>query len=237
MTLTRRRLLWATAAAGLLGPSTARAADQRLLQNRLELWANYARRTKNVMARLVTTRETSLLDEPLVTQGSLVFDAPTTLLLRDDGLVGSSSLVEGETVTVLPNQPTLSGPPQVEPTNREAQQWLSTLLLRLFSPPPLEEGGERSLIEGMRVDVPRRSFRLELLPARGSVVRKTFRSVTVHLDPVVGTVNQILIAQTQGDRLRLRITDHRQNVEQSDVDAVLDTVRGRVRGTTASAPK
>lgn len=230
MTLSRRSLLWGGITAGLLGPSTARAADQRLLQNRLELWANYARRTKNVMARLVTTRETSLLDEPLVTQGSLVFDAPTTLLMRDDGLVGSSSLVEGESLTVRPNQPTLVGPPAVEPAHREAQQWLATLLLRLFAPPPPEEGSERSLIEGMRVDVPRRSFRLELLPARGSVVRKTFRSVSVHLDPVVGTVNQILIAQTQGDRLRLRITDHRQNVEQADIDAVLNTVRERNAG-------
>jgi len=233
MTLSRRSIVWGGVAAGLLGPSTALAADQRLLQNRLELWANYARRTKNVMARLVTTRETSLLDEPLVTQGSLVFDAPSTLLMRDDGLVGSSSLVEGDSVTVTPNQPTLAAPAPVEPALREAQKWLSTILLRLFAPPPPEEGGERSLIEGMRVDVPRRSFRLELLPARGSVVRKTFRSVAVHLDPVVGTVNQILIAQTQGDRLRLRITDHRQNVEQSDVDAVLDTVRGKER---AAAP-
>lgn len=235
MTLSRRTVLWGGVTAALLGPSPVLAADQRLLQNRLELWAGYARRTKNVMARLVTTRETSLLDEPLITQGSLVFDAPTTLLMRDDGLVGSSSLVEGESVTVLPNQPTLAAPPAVEPALREAQKWLSTILLRLFAPPPLEEGGERSLIEGMRVDVPRRSFRLELLPARGSVVRKTFRSITVHLDPVVGTVNQILIAQTQGDRLRLRITDHRQNVEQADIDAVLATVRGR-EGRSSDTP-
>lgn len=234
MTLSRRTVLWGGVAAGLLSPSSVLAADQRLLQNRLELWANYARRTKNVLARLVTTRETSLLDEPLVTQGSLVFDAPTTLLMRDDGLVGSSSLLEGESVTVLPNQPTLALPPPVEPGLREAQKWLSTLLLRLFAPPPLEEGGERSLIEGMRVDVPRRSFRLELMPARGSVVRKTFRSITIHLDPVVGTVNQILIAQTQGDRLRLQLTDHRQNVEQADIDAVLDTVRSRTSGAAGS---
>ena len=63
------------------------------------------------------------------------------------------------------------------------------------------------------------------MPARGSVVRKTFRSVTVHLDPVVGTVTQILIAQTEGDRLRLQLSDHRQNVDQADVEAVLSTVR------------
>ncbi len=235
MTLSRRSLLCGGVAVGMLGPRPALAVDQRLLQNRLELWANYARRTKNVLARLVTTRETSLLDEPLVTQGSLVFDAPTTLLMRDDGLVGSSSLVEGESVTIVPNQPTLATPPPIEPGLREAQKWLSSTLLRLFAPPPLEDGGERSLIEGMRVDVPRRSFRLELMPAQGSVVRKTFRSLTVHLDPVVGTVNQILIAQTQGDRLLLQITDHRQNVEQADVEAVLDTVRKRASGATGSA--
>ena len=220
-----RRALIAGGVATLLLPGRASAADERLLQNRLELWSNYARRTKNVLARLVTTRETSLLDEPLVTQGSLVFDAPTTLLMRDDGLGGSSSLIQGESVTVLPNQTTLASPPRVEPSQREAQRWLASLLLRLFAPPPQEEGGERTLIDGLRVNVPRRSFRLELMPARGSVVRKTFRSVTVHLDPVVGTVTQILIAQTQGDRVRLQLSDHRQNIDQADIDAVLDTVR------------
>jgi len=220
-----RRSLLAGGLASLTVPSVAHAADQRLLQNRLELWGNYARRTKNMMARLVTTRETSLLDEPLVTQGALVFDAPTTLLMRDDGLAGSSTLIEGERVIVRPNQTTLAKPPEVEPAQREAQQWLAGLLLRLFAPPPQEEGGERSLIEGLRVDVPRRSFRLELMPARGSIVRKTFRSVTVHLDPVVGTVTQILLMQTQGDRLRLQLSDHRQNVDAADVHAVLATVQ------------
>lgn len=224
MTLSRRAILVGSAAT--LVPQLARAApNERLLQNRLELWANYARRTKNMMARVTTTRETSLLDEPLVTQGSLVFDAPSTLLLRDDGLSGSSTLVDGESVTVRPTQPTLAAPPAVEPAQREAERWLAGLLLRLFAPPPSEEGGQRVLIEGLRVDVPRRSFRLELIPARGSVVRKTFRSVTVHLDPVVGTVTQVLVAQTQGDRLRLQLTDHRQNVDQEDIDAVLNTVR------------
>jgi len=222
-----RRALLAGGASLLVGPGLATAADQRLLQNRLELWSNYARRTKNLIARTTTTRETSLLDEPLVSQGSLVFDAPTTLLMRDDGLTGSSTLIEGTSVTVLPNQTTLAAPPPVEPSLRDAQRWLADVLLRLFAPPPKEEAGERSLIEGLRVDVPRRSFRIELLPARGSVVRKSFRSITVHLDPVVGTVTQILIAQTQGDRLRLQLTDHRQNVDDADVDSVLETVRDR----------
>lgn len=228
MTLSRRSII-AGGLSTLVLPSSARATDERLLQNRLELWANYARRTKNVMARMITTRETSLLDEPLVTQGALVFDAPTTLLMRDDGLAGSSTLIEGENLTILPNQTTLAAPPAVEPALREAQRWLADLMLRLFAPPPHEEGGERSLIEGLRYDVPRRSFRLELMPARGSVVRKTFRSLTVHLDPVVGTVTQLILAQTQGDRLRLQLSDHRQNVDRADIDAVLDTVRKRTK--------
>lgn len=231
MTLSRRVIVVGGLAA-LAAPAVALAADERLLQNRLELWANYARRTKNVMARLITTRETSLLDEPLVTQGALVFDAPTTLLMRDDGLAGSSTLIQGESVSVRPNQPTLAPPPAVEPALRDAQRWLANLLLRLFAPPPKEEGGERTLVEGLRYDVPRRSFQLELMPARGSVVRKTFRSVTVHLDPVVGTVTQILIAQTEGDRMRIQLSDHRQNVDQVDIDAVLDTVREQEAATS-----
>ncbi len=235
MSVSRRGII-AGGLAFLASPPALAASDAKLLQNRLELWANYARRTKNVMARLVTTRETSLLDEPLITTGSLVFNAPNTLVLRDDGLSGSSTLVDGDTVSVLPNQSTLARPPAVDPAQREAQRWLSTLLLRAFAPPPRQEAGERNLIEGVRVNVVRRSFRLELLPERGSVVRKTFRSLTLHLDPVVGAVTQIVLAQTQGDQVRLQITDHRQNVEDADVDAVIDTVRSRLEQSAETPP-
>lgn len=210
-------------------PRTSSAApNPKLLQNRLELWANYARRTKNVLARLVTTRETSLLDEPLVTTGSLVYAAPDTLVLRDDGLSGSATLIEGNRVHVVPNQTTLERPPTVEPGLLAAQAWLAERLLRLFRPPQGDEG-ERDLIADARVDVPRKSFRVELMPSRGSVVRKTFRSITVHLDPVVGAVTQVVVAQTQGDRVRMQITDHRQNVEAADVEAVVQTVRERTQ--------
>ncbi len=227
MNMSRRGIV-AGGLAFAVSPSVHAASDAKLLQNRLELWANYARRTQNVMARLMTTRETSLLDEPLVTTGALVFKAPGILVLRDDGLTGSSTLVDGESVWVIPNQTTLARPPAVDSTQREAERWLSTMLLRLFAPPPKEEAGERALIEGVRVNVVRRSFRLELLPERGSVVRKTFRSLTVHLDPVVGAVTQLIVAQTQGDQIQLQITDHRQNVDVADVEAVIETVRDRL---------
>ena len=226
MTLSRRSLL--TGASALLCTRSASAApNPKLLQNRLELWANYAKRTQNVVARLVTTRETSLLDEPLVTTGSLAFASPSSLVLRDDGRAGSSTLVEGDDVWVLPNQSDLAEPPPIDPSQRAAQAWLADRLIRLFAPPK-GEGSERSIIEGARIDVPRKSFRLELMPQRGSVVRKTFRSITVYLDPVVGAVTQVIIAQTQGDRLRLQLSDHRQNVDAADVDAILDTVRDRI---------
>jgi hypothetical protein len=79
-------------------------AAGKLLQNRTELWANYAKRTKNLMARLTTTRETSLLDEPLVVTGALVFESPRTLVLRDDGLTGSTTFIDPDRVVVAPNQ-------------------------------------------------------------------------------------------------------------------------------------
>lgn len=231
MTLSRRGIL--TGATALLWTRPALAApNPKLLQNRLELWANYAKRTQNVIARLVTTRETSLLDEPLVTTGSLAFAAPSSLVLRDDGRAGSSTLVEGDDVWVLPNQTDLAGPPPVDPAQRAAQAWLADRLVRLFAPPK-GEGSERAIIDGARVDVPRKSFRLELMPQRGSVVRKTFRSITVYLDPVVGAVTQVIIAQTQGDRLRLQLTDHRQNVDPADVDAIVNTVRDRLQPAEA----
>ncbi len=223
-----RRRTWLAGATAALTATSARAAPStQVLQNRIELWANYARRTKNVLARLVTTRETSLLSEPLVVTGTMAFEAPGTLVLRDDGLTGSSTLVDSDGVFVVPNQTDLALPPGMSAAQRPAQAWLADRLLRLFRPPD-GETGERAVIEDARVDVPRKSYRLELMPPSGSIVRRTFRSITVHLDPVVGAVTQILIAQTQGDRLRLQLSDHRQNVDAGDIDALVTTVRSRI---------
>lgn len=223
MKLERRELLLGIGAALVAAPTWTHAspADTKRLENRTDLWANYARRTKNMMARLTTTRETSLLDAPLVVTGSLVFVAPDTLVLRDDGLTGSTTYVDKERVAVAPNQSELPQGPDLDAARTPGARWLGDRLLGLFRP-----GDADALLAGARVNVPRgKGYRIELLPERGSPARKVIRSITVHLDPVAGAVTQALIAEAQGDRLRLQITDHRQNVDEADVNRVIDTAR------------
>jgi hypothetical protein len=199
-------------------------AAGKLLQNRTELWANYAKRTKNLMARLTTTRETSLLDEPLVVTGALVFEAPHTLVLRDDGLTGSTTFVDPDRVVVAPNQSELPRGPALDPARMPAARWLGDRLLAMFAP-----GEPDALIADARVNVPKgKGYRIEVLPPRGSAARQVIRSITLHLDPVAGAVTQLLIAEAQGDRLLLQITDHRQNVDDADVQRVIASARDLV---------
>lgn len=220
-----KRRAFVSGAAGLTGwfvtgPTTSWAfsADDKRLQNRLELWANYARRTKNLLARVTTTRETSLLDEPLVVTGNLIFAAPDTLVLRDDGLKGSTTLIEGDRVRIVPHGAEALPGPELHPTREPAVAWLADRLLRVFAP-----ADPQTLIEDIRHRVPKgRGYRLELMPARGSAVRQWIRSVTLHLDPVAGAVTQLLIAEAAGDRMKLQLTDHRQNVPDEDLQAALE---------------
>ena len=57
------------------------------------------------------------------------------------------------------------------------------------------------------------------MPPIGSTTRRQLRSVSIHLDPVVGTITQIVIAEAQGDRMVLGLSDHRQNLPDADIDA------------------
>lgn len=221
MSWSRRSWCGGASLLALAGSSLARAEEpqDKRLQNRLELWANYAKRTKNLVARLTSTRETSLLQAPLVVTGQLVFQAPGLLVLRDDGLSGSTTVFDGGTMTILANQS--HGRPQlVLPRDRlPAAAWLSDRLLALFAP-----GDGAAIITDSRVDVPRRGYRLDVLPPRNSQVRKVLRSLTVHLDAVAGAITEMLIAEAQGDRLRLQLADHRQNVPDEDIERMLAEV-------------
>jgi hypothetical protein len=228
-----RRGLIVGAAAALLAPAlrtgaAPSAAQAKRLENRTDLWANYAKRTRNLMARLTTTRETSLLDQPLVVTGALVFRASSkTLVLRDDGLTGSTTVVEPDRVVVVPNQSELPRGPALDPDRMAAARWLGDRLLGLFTP-----GEPDALLADARVNVPKgKGYRIELLPPRGSAARQVIRSITIHLDPVAGAVTHALIAEAQGDRLLLQITDHRQNVDDADVDRVIDAARDLMAGS------
>lgn len=233
----RRSMLGAAVLAAVARPGRARADEEitdKRLANRLELWANYAKRTRNLLARVTTTRESALLDAPLVTTGDLIHRGPDLLVLRDDGLAGSTTFVEPRALEILPNQVREGGArlvPTIEREHAPAAGWLADRLLHLFA-----AGDGSELVADCRTDVPRGGFRLDLLPPRASAIRKLVRSVTVHLDPVAGAVTQVLVAEAQGDRLRLQLSDHRQNVVDEDLDAALaDSIALRAAWATARA--
>lgn len=199
------------------GPEPEASPEARKLANRLELWSSYARRTQSLTARLATRRETSLLREPLETTGMLLFRAPSLLVLRDDGRQGSTTLVDGDEIRIVRNGAGRADPDAVVADRRTAAQWLARRLLLMFAP-----GDGTALVEGSRTHVPKgHGQRLELMPPIGSTTRRQLRSVSMHLDPVVGTVTQIVIAEAQGDRVLLGLSDHRQNLPAEDVDAFL----------------
>ncbi len=47
------------------------------------------------------------------------------------------------------------------------------------------------------------------------------------LDPVVGTITQIAVAEAQGDRVVMGLTDHRQNLPDEDIDRFLAQLETR----------
>lgn len=220
----RRSLLLALPALTLsmrLG-NAAPGPQDRKLANRLELWGSYARRTQNLMARLSTRRETSLLEEPLLSTGTLVFVAPELLVLRDDGRQGSTTLIDGDHVRVFVNGVGKDDPSATVADQRPAAQWLARHLRLMFAP-----GDSTALLEDTRTHVPKgRGHRLELMPPRGSAARRQLRSVSMQLDAVVGTITQIVIAEAQGDRVVIGLSDHRQNLPEDDIDAFLQQLDG-----------
>lgn len=217
----RRRVVLAGLLGGVLWPRIGLAAPDaatRRLENRLELWHNYAKSTRNLVARLTTTRTTSLLDEPLVVTGTLLFVAPGTLVLRDDGLAGSTTIIDRDGTRVFANGEAASTP---RPPGREpALDWVAERLVRAFAP-----GEPDTLVAGGRTHVPKgRGYRLELLPPKGSTIRRLVRSVALELDAVAGAVVQLTIAEAQGDRVVLGLQDHRQNLPPEDLEPYLRPV-------------
>jgi hypothetical protein len=219
----RRTVVAALGASFFTGVRTGWAApspEAQRRQNRLELWHNYAGKTDNLVARLTTTRETSLLDEPLTVTGMLVFLGPDTLILRDEGLRGSTTLITAEGSRTFASSAQV---PPVRPRGREpAVDWIADRLVAMFA----RSADPETLVAGARVSIPRGGgYRMELLPPKGSTIRRRVRSVAVELDPVAGAVTQITIAEAQGDRVVLGLADHRQNLAELDLEPLLAPVR------------
>lgn len=225
-----KRRAWLIGSSCLLLGSSVWAAprsdlERRRLDNRLELWSNYAKRTQNLLARYTMTRESSLLESPLVTTGTLAFAAPARLVLEDDASTGSTTLIDGETLHVVPNRDDLPTGQSFDLEALPAAAWLADRWIRLFAP-----GEPETLVERARPRVPKgQGYRLELAPPRGGVVRQSIRSLTLHFDPVAGAVTELAIAEAQGDRVEFRFTDHRQNVDDGDIEEILERARKRAR--------
>lgn len=214
----RRRGLLLAVPALLAAPAFASELEDKRLANRLELWANFAKRTKNLVVRITTTRETSLLREPLVATGVLVFAAPDVLILRDDGLGGSTTIVDGRGQRIVPNRAG-AAIVAIDRSKAPAAAWLGERLRATFAP-----GEGEGLVADSRAQVPKGGHRLDLLPPQDSEIRKQLRSVTLHFDAVTGAVIEIHIAEVQGDRVRIQLADHRQNIPDADLQTMLDEV-------------
>ena len=164
-----------------------------------------------------------MLVEPLVTTGRLVYVAPGRLMLRDDALTGSTTRVEGGRVSIVSNQQDTAATTEqartpVDPKGAPGLLWLRDRLLGLFDP---DDGS--ALIAGTEATAPRgRKPRIELRPPGGTLVRKVVRSVIVTMDPVGGAVLSISIAEAQGDTYELELSDHRQNVEEEEIERLLE---------------
>lgn len=215
--LSRRTWLrvFGSATLGLLGGSALGLAappvdrSQRKLDNRLELWATFARKSSNLLVRYGSIRTSPLLREELIASGSLAFVAPGTLVLRDDGVTGSTTRIEPGRVAIVPNDPSL--PRRAMPSRNESPtlRWLADHLLASFAP-----GDGSALTADARVEVPSgRMPRLSLMPPRDSAARGLIRSVTLTLDQVGGAVVRVEIAESDGGTFTLRLSDHRQGVE------------------------
>lgn len=190
---------------------------QRRLDNRLELWRSYARKTDNLLARYTSTRKSPLLVEELVESGGLAFVKPGTLVWRDDGVTGSTTRIEPSGVSIVPNDPSLPRRTLPQLDEAPALRWLAAHLLACFAP-----GDGTALIADARTEVPRGSTpKLILMPPRDSAARALIRSVTLTFDQVGGAVVRIEIAESDGSTFVMQISDHRQNVPEDMLTRVL----------------
>ncbi len=210
-------LLAVVGAAPLLGLAAPPAGDRKLAA-RLELWAAFARKSSNLLARYTSTRTSPLLREPLIGSGSLAFVAPATLVMRDDGATGSTTRIEPGRIAIEPNDPSLPRRALPKRSESSALRWLADHLIASFAP-----GDGAALTADARVEIPRgRTPRLTLMPPRDSAARAVIRSVTLTLDQVGGAVLRLEIAESDGGSFALGLADHRQGVEAELLARILE---------------
>lgn len=222
--ITRRHWLFGMTTWGLSSSWTPAHADtERKLQNRLELWANFSGRTQNLRAHTRIRRESALLERPLAVTGTLFFRAPGELLLRDDDAAGTSTWIEAGTLRLVPHR-SAAVAPDFGQGHDPAAEWLIEHVVGLFAPPP---SGPLGFPRARVLVPPGAGYRFELAPLRGSLARRVVRTMTVHLEPVAGAVTRIVLAEAQGDRLTIDLSDHRQNLDPADIAGPFEELRSR----------
>ena len=189
------------------------------LERRLELWRVYARRNQRLVARYRSTRRTSLLKEPLYQSGTLLFEAPGRLVLRDDTIDGSTTYIDESSARIIPNRDGKDHEVVLDAgRDSPALRWILTKTLALFAP------GDGSTIENAAsLKAPRgRVPTLEILPLKKRDIRVRLRALIVTLDPASGAISSILIQESQGDEFRVELSDHRQDVSAADFQKLMD---------------
>jgi hypothetical protein len=170
----------------------------RAAQRRFELWQQPA--GAQLRARYRLTRVSSLLYEPRVVQGELVFAGPDRLELRDDEADGATTTIAAGTLTIAAKDARLPG--RAAPGSA-AGRWLQGRLLALFA---AEDG------EALRLDARVRVLRggvLELTPTPGHPARRVVRELRVALHPASGEVVELVIVEASGDVVTLALSEHR----------------------------
>ncbi|MEZ4452765.1 MAG: hypothetical protein R3B09_25110 [Nannocystaceae bacterium] len=221
--LDRRRLLGLLLGAGAAALAGPASASDRVIDRRLELWRGYAGATRSLWASIRTTRHASILagGAPRTLAGALIFVAPGRLLLHDDDPTGSTTLIDGDRIDVVANDPAAAPAPH-RAAAPPAMRWLARHLVAAFAP-----GDGSALSADARLARPRGAgLQLTVLPPVDSPIRRTIRSLTIALSPTSGAVERLEIAETAGDRLILALAEHQQNLPSDELRRRLAAIEG-----------
>lgn len=216
----RRALLGLGAAAtawlALPGGSEA-AAPRTAIDRRVALWRTFAEGNASLTARVTTTRHSSLFVDgaPRSLPGRMLFVAPDRLVLRDEDPTGSTTVIDGEAMSITANDPrALAGPTLAR--RSPALAWLARHLVAAFAP-----GDGSALAADARLALPRGGIALVVLPGVDSPVRRLIRSLTLTLDPDGGAVTQLELLEAQGDRWVLALRELRQGATDAELAGLL----------------
>ena len=214
------------------GESYGRDKMMGAVERRLKLWSTFSEKnTSNMVCRYQLKRQSSLLSQDIVRSGTLVYQHPSELLLRDDGREGSMTSIAIDALSIRSHTGEIklqANPNDNSLSNQKALCWLKDHLLALFTPPP--RINDRFTLADLRhnwqsqavLHVPKsRSPQLELSPPANSDIRRKLQSINIRMDPVGGAILGITILETQGDRIFLKLSDHRQNIAKNEVKKIL----------------